>query len=103
MGRGLSRLTIIRRYVLHNALPPIIPKLGLQFSNMLTLAMITEMVFSWPGLGRWLIIAMCQQDYAAISAGVMVVSTLVITINLLAEILSSATKPLKNKAWYATR
>ncbi|BBI92292.1 putative antimicrobial peptide transporter subunit [Serratia symbiotica str. Tucson] len=101
--RGLSRLTIIRRHVLHNALPPIIPKLGLQFSNMLTLAMITEMVFSWPGLGRWLIIAMCQQDYAAISAGVMVVSTLVITINLLAEILSAATKPLKNKAWYAPR
>ncbi|CDG47601.1 putrescine export ABC transporter permease SapB [Serratia symbiotica] len=101
--RGLSRLTIIRRHVLHNALPPIIPKLGLQFSNMLTLAMITEMVFSWPGLGRWLIIAMRQQDYAAISAGVMVVSTLVITINLLAEILSAATKPLKNKAWYAPR
>lgn len=101
--RGLSRLTIIRRHVLHNALPPIIPKLGLQFCNMLTLAMITEMVFSWPGLGRWLIIAMRQQDYAAISAGVMVVSTLVITINLLAEILSAATKPLKNKACYAPR
>jgi len=84
--RGLSRLTIIRRHVLHNALPPILPKLGLQFSNMLTLAMITEMVFSWPGLGRWLITAMRQQDYAAISASVMVVGTLVITINLLAEI-----------------
>ncbi|VTP62467.1 Peptide transport system permease protein sapB [Serratia rubidaea] len=53
--RGLSRFTIIRRHVLHNALPPIIPKLGLQFSTMLTLAMITEVVFSWPGLGRWLI------------------------------------------------
>lgn len=101
--RGLSRITIIRRHVLHNALPPIIPKLGLQFSNMLTLAMITEMVFSWPGLGRWLIIAMRHQDYAAISAGVMVVSTLVIIINLLAEILSAATKPLKNKEWYASR
>lgn len=56
------------------------PKLGLQFSTMLTLAMITEVVFSWPGLGRWLINAIRQQDYAAISAGVMVVGTLVITI-----------------------
>ncbi len=93
--RGLSRLTIIRRHVLHNALPPIVPKLGFQFSNMLTLAMITEMVFSWPGLGSWLIIAMRQQDYAAISAGMMVVGTLVITINLLAEILSAATNSLK--------
>ncbi|MWR16746.1 peptide ABC transporter permease SapB, partial [Escherichia coli] len=41
--RGLSRFTILRRHVLHNALPPVIPRLGLQFSTMLTLAMITEM------------------------------------------------------------
>jgi cationic peptide transport system permease protein len=43
---------------------------------MLTLAIFTEMAFSWPGLGRWLIIAMWQQNYAAICAGMMVVSTL---------------------------
>ena len=101
--RGLSRFTIIRRHVLHNALPPIVPKLGLQFSTMLTLAMITEMVFSWPGLGRWLINAIRQQDYAAISAGVMVIGTLVITINVLADILGAATTPLKHKEWYALR
>lgn len=101
--RGLSRFTIIRRHVLHNALPPIIPKLGLQFSTMLTLAMIAEVVFSWPGLGRWLINAIRQQDYAAISAGVMVVGSLVITINVLADILGAATNPLKHKEWYALR
>ena len=101
--RGLSRFTIIRRHVLHNALPPIVPKLGLQFSTMLTLAMITEVVFSWPGLGRWMINAIRQQDYAAISAGVMVVGTLVITINVLADILGAATNPLKHKEWYALR
>ncbi|MFZ1874456.1 putrescine export ABC transporter permease SapB [Serratia sp. D1N4] len=101
--RGLSRFTIIRRHVLHNALPPIIPKLGLQFSTMLTLAMITEVVFSWPGLGRWLVNAIRQQDYAAISAGVMVVGSLVITINVLADILGAATNPLKHKEWYALR
>ncbi|PVZ84816.1 peptide ABC transporter permease SapB [Serratia sp. S1B] len=101
--RGLSRFTIIRRHVLHNALPPIIPKLGLQFSTMLTLAMITEVVFSWPGLGRWLISAIRQQDFAAISAGVMVIGTLVITINVLADILGAASNPLKHKEWYALR
>lgn len=101
--RGLSRLTILHRHVLHNALPPVIPRLGLQFSTMLTLAMITEVVFSWPGLGRWMINAIRQQDYAAISAGVMVVGTLVITINVLADILGAATNPLKHKEWYALR
>lgn len=45
--RGVSRRKILLRHVLHNALPPVIPRLGLQFSTMLTTAMITEMVFSW--------------------------------------------------------
>ncbi|MDX8000597.1 peptide ABC transporter permease SapB [Xenorhabdus sp. Reich] len=101
--RGLSRLTIIRRHLLHNALPPIIPKLGLQFSTMLTLAMVTEQVFNWPGLGRWLISAIRQQDYAAISAGVMVVGTLVIFVNVLTDIIGAMATPLKHKEWYALR
>ncbi|MFS2225707.1 putrescine export ABC transporter permease SapB [Pantoea sp. B65] len=101
--RGLSRFTVIRRHVLHNALPPVIPRLGLQFATMLTLAMITEVVFSWPGLGRWLINAIHQQDYAAISAGVMVVGALVITVNVLSDILGAMTNPLKHKEWYALR
>jgi len=101
--RGLSQLTIIRRHVLHNALPPVIPRLGLQFSTMLTLTMITEVVFNWPGLGRWLVEAIRQQDYAAISAGVMMVGGLVITVNVLADILGAMTNPLKHKEWYALR
>lgn len=101
--RGLSRFTILRRHVLHNALPPVIPRLGLQFSTMLTLAMITEMVFSWPGLGRWLINAIRQQDYAAISAGVMVIGALVIIVNVLSDILGALANPLKHKEWYALR
>lgn len=99
--RGLSLPVIIRRHVAHNALPPVIPRLGLQFSTMLTLAIITEVVFSWPGLGRWLVDAIRQQDYAAISAGVMVVGGLVISVNVLADILGAMTNPLKHKEWYA--
>ncbi|AWK42328.1 peptide ABC transporter permease SapB [Photorhabdus laumondii subsp. laumondii] len=101
--RGLSRLTIIRRHVLHNALPPIIPKLGLQFSTMLTLAMMTELVFNWPGLGHWLVSAIRQQDYSAISASVMVIGTLVISVNVLSDIIGAMTNPLKHKEWYALR
>lgn len=101
--RGLSSFIIIRRHVLHNALPPVIPRLGLQFSTMLTLAIITEVVFSWPGLGRWLLNAIRQQDYAAISAGVMVVGMLVILVNVIADILGAMANPLKHKEWYALR
>ncbi|MGX8942756.1 putrescine export ABC transporter permease SapB [Symbiopectobacterium sp. Eva_TO] len=101
--RGLSRLTIIRRHVLRNALPPIAPQLRLQFSTMLTLAIITEVVFSWPGLGRWLVDAIRQQDYSAISAGVMVVGAMVITVNVLSDIWGAMANSLKHKEWYALR
>lgn len=101
--RGLSQWTIIRRHVLHNALPLLFPRLGWQFSTMLTLAMITEMVFSWPGMGHWLINALHQQDYAVISAGVVVTGALVITINILADIAGALANPLRHKEWYALR
>lgn len=101
--RGVSRITILWRHVLHNALPPVIPRLGLQFSTMLTLAMITEVVFSWPGLGRWLVNAIRQQDYAAISAGVMVIGSLVIVVNVISDILGALANPLKHKEWYSLR
>ncbi|AWK14374.1 putrescine export ABC transporter permease SapB [Candidatus Fukatsuia symbiotica] len=98
--RGLSKLTIIHRHLLHNALPPIIPKLGLQVSAMLTLAMLTEIVFNWPGLGRWLITAIRQQDYTAISAAVMVIGALVVMINVISDILGMMMTPLKHREWY---
>lgn len=101
--RGLSRFTVIRRHVIHNALPPVVPQLGLQFSTLLTLAMITEAVFNWPGIGRWLIMAVRQEDYNAISAGVMVIGSLVILINVFTDILGALINPLKHKDWYANR
>ncbi|HGJ5883546.1 putrescine export ABC transporter permease SapB [Arsenophonus sp.] len=101
--RGLSRITIIKRHVLHNALPPIIPKLGLQFSTMITLAMITELVFNWPGLGRWLVTAIRQNDYSAISAGVMIIGTLVIFVNVISDILGAMMNPSKYKDGYVFR
>ncbi len=95
--RGLTQFTIIRRHVLHNALPPIIPKLGLQFSTMLTIAMITEVVFNWPGLGRWMINAIRQQDFTAISVGVMLVGSLVLIVNLMSEIICTFNNILKHR------
>ena len=101
--RGLSRFTILRRHVLHNALPPVIPRLGLQFSTMLTLTMVTEIVFNWPGLGRWLVTAIRQQDYSAILAGVMVVGSMVIIVNVLSDIVGAMSNPMKHKVGYAFR
>lgn len=101
--RGLSQLTILRRHVLHNTLPAVIPRFGLQFSPLFSLVMIVEVVFSWPGIGRWLVNAVRQQDYAAISAGVLLVGALVLLVNIISDVLAALSNPLKHKEWYGLR
>ncbi|WP_350636799.1 ABC transporter permease, partial [Pseudoalteromonas sp. GW168-MNA-CIBAN-0100] len=62
-AKGLNRGQLIIHHALRNALLPVIKQIGLQFSTLITLAMITEVIFSWPGIGRWLIDSIYQRDY----------------------------------------
>ncbi|WP_159738856.1 ABC transporter permease [Vibrio atypicus] len=101
--KGLSTREIVTQHVLRNAIPPIIPKIGVQLSSMLTLAIITESIFNWPGIGRWLLDALSNQDYIAIQAGVIVVATLVLTANILSDLIGAMVNPLVRKEWYANR
>lgn len=59
--------------------------------------MIREVMFSWPGLDRWFIMAIPQQEYASISAGVIVVGVLVISLNVLADVVGSLANPRRHK------
>ncbi|KJY83240.1 peptide ABC transporter permease [Vibrio galatheae] len=101
--KGLSTHEIVTQHVLRNAIPPIIPKIGVQLSSMLTLAIITESIFNWPGIGRWLLDALSNQDYVAIQAGVIVVATFVLTANILSDLIGAMINPLVRKEWYAKR
>ena len=96
-AKGLNRGQVLYRHALRNALLPVIRQIGLQFSTLITLAMITEVIFSWPGIGRWLIDSIYQRNYPAIQAGLLVISTLVITVNMLTEILHTLFNPLARK------
>jgi cationic peptide transport system permease protein len=96
-AKGLSRGQVLYRHGLRNALLPVIRQIGLQFSTLITLAMITEVIFSWPGIGRWLIDSIYQRNYPAIQAGLLVISTLVISANMLTEILHTLFNPLARK------
>lgn len=100
-SKGLSKTEIIMRHVLRNAIPNMIPHLGLQFSTVLTTAMVTEAVFSWPGIGRWLINSIYQQDHAAIQGGMLTVAIFVVTANVLTEILTVIIHPIRRKELYA--
>ncbi|MEI5639055.1 MULTISPECIES: ABC transporter permease [unclassified Pseudoalteromonas] len=98
-AKGLNRSQLIVHHALRNALLPVIKQIGLQFSTLITLAMITEVIFSWPGIGRWLIDSIYQRDYPAIQGGLLAVSFFVIIANMLADTIHSALDPLaRNQA-----
>ncbi|MGY5453132.1 ABC transporter permease [Agarivorans sp. MS3-6] len=99
--KGLSKTQIVMRHALHNALPPILPSLGLQFGNVLTMAMVLEVVFAWPGIGRWLISSIYQQDYVAIQGGMLAIATLVICTFVLTDIFTALIHPLRRREVYA--
>ncbi|EKO3485060.1 ABC transporter permease subunit [Vibrio fluvialis] len=101
--KGLSYYEIVIQHVLRNAIPPIIPKFGVQLSSMLTLAIITESIFNWPGIGRWLLDALSNQDYVSIQAGVIAVGALVLTANILSDLIGAMINPLVRKEWYANK
>ncbi|MFV0574118.1 MAG: ABC transporter permease [Vibrio sp.] len=101
--RGLSSYEIIFQHVLRNAIPPVIPKVGIQLSTMLTYAIITESIFNWPGIGRWLLDALSDKDFVAIQAGVITVATFVLMVNILSDLIGAMINPLVRKQWYAVK
>ncbi|MFQ3208788.1 MAG: cationic peptide transport system permease protein [Colwellia sp.] len=93
-AKGLSFKQIIFRHAIRNALIQIIRHVGLQFANLVTLAMVTEVIFSWPGIGRWMIESISQRDYTAIQSGLLVLSCFIFIIHILIDFIYAALNPL---------
>ncbi len=85
-AKGLSSKQVLFKHGLRNALLPIMPQVAMQFTTLLTNAMIVETIFSWPGIGNWLIQAIYQEDYPAIRAGMLAVSCLVVVFTVIIDI-----------------
>ncbi len=101
--KGLTKHQIIRLHVLKNALPPVIPKFGLQISTMMTFAIITESIFNWPGIGSWLLQSLNLEDYVSVQAGVLSIGATVLFTSILFELLGDSMSPLARKEWYANQ
>jgi len=84
-AKGLSLRTRLFKHALKNALIPIITVIGLQLGTLLTGAILTETIFSWPGIGKWMVSSLHARDYPVIQAGIFLLSTLIIFINLFIE------------------
>jgi ABC-type dipeptide/oligopeptide/nickel transport system permease component len=92
-AKGLSERVITLRHALRNAMIPIITVLGLDFGAYLTGSILTETVFSWPGLGRYVVNAIARRDLPAIQGAVLFLSAVFVLVNLLADIAYAKTDP----------
>ena len=101
-AKGLSFNQIIFRHAVRNALIMIIRHVGLQFANLVTLAMVTEVIFSWPGIGRWLIEGIYQRDYTAIQSGLLVLSSFIFIVHILSDFIYAALNPLARGRKYGS-
>ncbi len=92
-AKGLSSFQVVFKHIFKNALPQILTALGLAFGQLLTGAIMTETIFSWPGLGRWIIKSIEARDYPAVQAGVFYSMLIIIIINFLTDEIIKVVNP----------
>ena len=92
-AKGLSPFRVIGLHALRNALLPVVTVIGLSVSSLMAGAVLTETIFSWPGVGHWLIDSISRRDYPALQGGVLLVSTVVILVNLFVDLIYGAINP----------
>lgn len=92
-AKGLSRAAALVRHALKNALIPVVTVIGLQFGALLTGAIITETIFSWPGLGRLIIQAIRLRDYPLVQGGVLLIALTYVILNLATDLVYAVLDP----------
>ena len=92
-AKGLSPARVVFVHALRNALVPVITVIGLQVGTLLAGAVLTETIFSWPGIGKWLIDAISRRDYPVVQGGILIIATLVIVVNLLVDLMYGLENP----------
>lgn len=92
-AKGLSSMRVIFVHALRNALIPVITVIGLQVGTLLAGAVLTETIFSWPGVGSWLINAISRRDYPVVQGGILITATMVIVVNLIVDLLYGVVNP----------
>lgn len=85
-AKGLMERWVIMKHALKNALLPVVTIIGLQFGTLLSGAILTETIFSWPGLGSWIYQGILNRDYPVVQGGVVFVAIVFVLINLLVDL-----------------
>lgn len=92
-AKGLGQFWVVYKHALKNALIPVLTVIGLQIGLLLGGAVLTETIFGWPGVGRYIYTAIGNRDYPVIQSGILVIATIFVLINLLVDLLYAAIDP----------
>ncbi|QNI38092.1 ABC transporter permease [Edaphobacter albus] len=92
-AKGLPERTVVYRHALRNALIPVLTVIGLQFGSLLAGAIVTETIFSWPGIGRLTISAIYNRDYALVQGCILAIGLTYVLVNLLTDVAYTIANP----------
>lgn len=85
-AKGLSPTRVIGVHALRNAMIPVITTIGLQIGVLLAGAILTETIFSWPGIGKWMIDSISRRDYPVVQSGLLLIAAIVMIVNLIVDL-----------------
>lgn len=92
-AKGLSPARVIGVHALRNAMIPVITTIGLQIGVLLAGAILTETIFSWPGIGKWMVDSISRRDYPAVQGGLVLIALIVMVVNLTVDMLYGLVNP----------
>ncbi|RCK52369.1 peptide ABC transporter permease [Thalassospira profundimaris] len=92
-AKGLSPAKVVIVHALRNALIPVVTVIGLQVSVLVAGAILTETIFSWPGIGKWIVEAVSRRDYPTIQGGILLIAMMIMMVNLMVDLTYSVINP----------
>ena len=92
-AKGLSSFRVVNVHALRNALIPVVTTIGLQIGVLLAGAILTETIFSWPGIGKWMVDSVYKRDYPVIQGGLLIIAGIVMLVNLSVDLLYGLINP----------
>ena len=92
-AKGLPELAVVGKHAFRNALIPVITVLGLDVGNYLTGSLLTETIFAWPGVGRYVLSAIAKRDLPAIQGSILFLSVVFVVVNLLTDLVYAKADP----------
>ena len=92
-AKGLSPFRVVSIHALRNALIPVVTTIGLQVGVVMAGAILTETIFSWPGIGKWMIDSISRRDYPSVQGGLLLMAGVVMMVNLIVDLLYGVINP----------